>query len=374
MSLTQASEKEKKNKEKWRAVQCDSIKFKGYLAPRAWTLCIGAGVSKGIVPDWQDLAHHVVNSAYKLSISQDDFKKIVADSGWSLDSWIQAAANKFLADGRNSDDFKSLIESQIYSIIRQKSIGMGLSRYLIQVLSDPHSAPRDRVIEICDFLENTFPGSSLFQAGMALIKCERSGTAPKAVLTFNADTLLETYISLKLRREHYLGPGPYGHPEFPYVQATRPAIKSGNNIPIIHCHGAIAPKEKTVPRHRDSRDRLVFLEQEYLDMAASRAAWGESQFLFHAHSSKMVFLGLSMADSNIRKWMNSINTEKSRDLQLFGYNETPNPSHIWIKPYPASSEMRQIYLLSLLHLGVRPGWISSWSQVEAALLNLSSAS
>jgi hypothetical protein len=373
MAQNKTLEKEKTEKEKWRAVYCDSVKFKGYLAPKSWTLCVGAGISKGIVPDWHNLAHHVVNSAYNLSLSDDEFQKIVSEAGWSLDSWIQAAANKFQADGRESADFKSLIESQIYSIIRSKATGMGLSRYLIQVLSDPHSAPRDRVIEICDFLENTFSGSSLFQTGRALIQCEKSGTAPKAVLTFNADTLLETYINLNLRRTHYLGPGPYGHPEFPFVQVTRPVIKSGNNIPIIHCHGAIAPKDTGVHRHRDSRDRLIFLEQEYLDMASSRASWGESQFLFHAHSTKMVFLGLSMADSNIRKWMNGINIEKSRDLQLFGYEGIPNPHHVWIKPEPAAPQMKQVYLLSLLHLGVRPGWIKSWRDVEAALLNLSSA-
>lgn len=373
MSADKLFDVEKPKKERWRAVYCDSVKFKGYLAPRSWTLCIGAGVSKGIVPDWHDLAHYVINSAYDLNLDRDEFQKIVSDSGWSLDSWIQAAANKFSADGREPADFKSLIESQIYSVIRSKATGMGLSRYLIQVLSDPHSAPRDRVIEICDFLENTFPKSSLFQVGKALIRCEQSGTEPKAILTFNADTLLETYINLNLRRAHYLGPGPYGHPEFPFVQVTRPVIKAGNNIPIIHCHGAIAPKDTSVPRHRDSRDRLVFLEQEYLDMATSRAAWGESQFLFHAHSTKMVFLGLSMADSNIRKWMNGINIEKTRDLQLFGYGGTPNPHHIWIKPEPATEQMKQVYLLSLLHLGVRPGWIRSWHDVERALLNLASS-
>lgn len=373
VSSAKSASKEKPKKDKWRAVDCNSVKFRGYLAPRSWTLCVGAGISKGIVPDWHNLAHHVVNSAYGLSLDDKDFQKIVSDSGWSLDSWIQAAANKFIADGRDPAEFKSLIESQIYSIIRSQAKGLGLSRYLIQVLSDPHSAPRDRVIEICDFLESTFPNSSLFQTGRALIRCEKSGTAPKAVLTFNADTLLETYINLNLRREHYLGPGPYGHPEYPYVQVTRPVIKSGNNIPIIHCHGAIAPKDTQVLRHRDSRDRLVFLEQEYLDMAASRAAWGESQFLFHAHSTKMVFLGLSMADSNIRKWMNGINSEKSRDVQLFGYDGIPNPHHVWIKPEPAAMEMKQVYLLSLLHLGVRPGWIKTWNDVESALLNLSSS-
>lgn len=362
----------KPEKEKLRPVICDDKKFKGYLAPHAWTLCLGAGISKGIVPDWQSLAHKVVNEAFGTNLTEVEFLSTVAESGWTLDSWIQAAANKYHADKKTPSEFKSLIESELYSTIRTKADGLRLKKYLIQVLSDPKSAPKDRVIEVCDFLESTFSKSSIFQVGNALIKCVETNSAPKAVLTFNADTLLETYIDLKLRKAHYSGLGPYGHPVYPFVQVTRPSIKSGDKTPIIHCHGAIAPKEPTVRRHRDSRDRLVFLEQEYLAMAASQGAWGESEFLFHAHSTKMVFLGLSMSDTNIRKWMSGINAEKVRDLSIFGCDESPNPHHIWIKPEPASEALRSIYLVALQHLGVRPGWISSWNNVESALKNLAS--
>jgi hypothetical protein len=84
MAQNKTLEKEKTEKEKWRAVYCDSVKFKGYLAPKSWTLCVGAGISKGIVPDWHNLAHHVVNSAYNLSLNDDEFQKIVSETGWSL--------------------------------------------------------------------------------------------------------------------------------------------------------------------------------------------------------------------------------------------------------------------------------------------------
>lgn len=363
----------KPKKEKLRSAICDSTKFKGYLSPRAWTLCLGAGISKGIVPDWFGLTHNVVNSAFRKNISLKEFSEAVNDSGWSLDSWIQAAANKYFADGKSSSDFKNLLEDELYSVIRSKANGLGLEKYLIQVLSFPKSAPKNRVIEVCDFLEDAFSKSTLFQVGNALIKCAKNNTAPKAVITFNADTLLETYIDLKLRSLHYRGPGPHGHPDYPFVQVTRPTLKSGDKISIIHCHGAISPRISADIKHRDSRDRLIFLEQEYLAMGASQSVWGESEFLFHAHSTKMVFLGLSMSDTNIRKWMNGINLERIRDLSLFGCDEAPNPHHIWIKPEPKSAELEEIYLLSLQHLGVRPGWIKTWQDVESAILNLASA-
>ena len=152
----------KTKKEKLRPVICDDQKFKGYLSPRSWTLCLGAGISKGIVPDWQDLAHNVVNIAFGTNLSATEFGKLVTDSAWTLDSWIQAAANKFIATGKSPSDFKDLIESELYSLVRAKARGLGLESYLTQVLSAPKSAPKDRVIEVCDFLENTFPRSSVF--------------------------------------------------------------------------------------------------------------------------------------------------------------------------------------------------------------------
>lgn len=363
----------KTKKEKHRPVICTDPKFKGYLTENSWTLCLGAGISKGIVPDWQELANNVCNAAFKTILTPNQFGKLVGESGWTLDSWIQAAANKFSADGRKPEEFKELIESELYSVLRSKARGLGLEKYLTQVLSDPKSAPREKVIEVCDFLENSFPRSSLFQVGNALIRSTQSKVGLRSILTFNADTLLETYIDLKLRKKHYFGPPPYGHPEYLFVQTTRPSIRAGSKIPIVHCHGAIAPKDPALRYHRDSRDRLVFLEQEYLAMAASSAAWGETEFLHHAHSTKMVFLGLSMSDSNIRRWVNGINQEKTRDLEIFGCLDMPNPHHIWIKPKSTEVVLNDLYLYTLQHLGIRPAWIDSWSDVEAGIVNLCNA-
>ena len=141
-----------KMKMKLRPVIACNEKFKGYLPSRSWTLCLGAGISKGIVPDWQALAHNVVNNAFGTSLSAAEFEKLVYDTAWTLDSWIQAAANKYTALGKSSSDFQSLIEFELYSIVRTQARGMGLEKYLMQVLSAPKTAPKNRVIEVCDFL------------------------------------------------------------------------------------------------------------------------------------------------------------------------------------------------------------------------------
>jgi hypothetical protein len=345
-------------------------RFRGYLSPNSWTLCVGAGASKGIVPEWYDLTYEVVTESFSNSLSKDDFAELVNTSGWTLDSWIQAAANEHLSRGKSTDSFKDLIESKLYSNIRNKSKGLGIEKRLTRVLNHPKSEPRDRVIEVCDFIESTFPNCSLIQLADALIRAAKSGHKPKAVLTFNADTFLETFIDLRLRRDHYLGPGPYGHPEYYFVQVTRPSNSNGDKTPIIHCHGCVAPRWSNNSAPHDSRDRLVFLEQEYLAMAAGAAAWSEAIFLYHGQSSKMAFVGMSMSDTNVRRWMSGINTELAKDRPVFDYVERPNPDHIWIRPPPSSDTAREILLSSLRHLGVRPAWLPSWSALGEGLINL----
>lgn len=356
-----------------RPVLCQDPKFRGYLGSNAWTLVVGAGISKGIVPDWQELAVDVVREAYDASLSKEDVQLLFKDSGWSMDSWIQAAANVYLSSGKPLDEFKHLLEKMIYSVVRDKAKGMGLESYLTAVLNEPTEAPRGRVIEVCDFLESAFPNCSLFQVARALQHCCNTGHSARAVLTFNADTLLETYIVLAARRKHYLGPGPYGHPPYEFVQVTRSGSTSAGKIPIIHCHGALSPKPMTGRPHRDSRDRLVFLEREYLAMASREGAWGETMFNQLAHTSKMVFVGLSMSDPNIRRWMNAVQEEKVSDLLSYGVVNQANPSHIWIRSRP-KPPLDSLFVPALVHLGIRPGWIDSWSHLEDGIGNLTASS
>ncbi|MQM38896.1 hypothetical protein KBTX_02917 [wastewater metagenome] len=345
-------------------------KFRGYLSPSAWTLCLGAGISKGIAPEWSELARVVVAESFDVDLDDEAFDELVETSGWTLDSWIQAAANEYLLKGKSADSFNDLIESCLYSKIRSKAKGLGIEKHLTKVLNSPKREPKDRVIEVCDLIETEFPASSLVQTAGFLLAAARAGRAPKAVLTFNADTFLETYLDLRLRRDHYRGPGPHGHPEYPYVQVMRPSSNVGNKIPIIHCHGCVTPEWKSGSSPRDSRDRLVFLEQEYLAIANSGGSWAETVFQFHAQSSRMVFSGLSMSDANIRRWMGVSKIECSKDRKIFGYTERPNPDHIWMKPKPKDARFERLFLSSLHHLGVRPAWIRSWEGLEDGLGNL----
>ena len=351
-----------------KAVDCCSEKYHGYLMPHAWTLCLGAGISKGIVPDWFDLTFSVLSECVDSPPTRAEFVKLVEETGWSLDSWIQVAANSYFKIGKSEDDFKALLEASLYSVLRDKAKGLGLEKHLTTVLNYPDREPKDRIIEILDFIESEFAGCSLIQVGNALIEAAKANKPPKAVLTFNADTLLETYIVLKLRGDHYRGPGPYSHPSYPFVQITRPSNSSGDRTPIIHCHGSVSPLPRDGVRHRDSRDRLIFLEQEYLGMGASGAPWSETTFLYYAQTTRIAFAGLSMSDANIRRWMSACRTEKERDESAYGFEGRKNPDHIWIKPKPSFGA--EMFVSSMAHLGIRPAWIDSWGRLQEGLLHL----
>jgi hypothetical protein len=352
-----------------RPVIASAPNFRGYLHPNELTLCVGAGISRNLAPTWFELANLLVNDTFGVNLDGAAFAKLSSDSGWSLDAWIQAAANEFIRSGRNLDDFTALIESHLYARIKGKAKGCKFEKHLPTVFNFPQNASKDMTIQIYDFLEHTFPTASVFAVGRFLIKSAKGQKPPRGIISFNADTFHETYIDLFLRREHYQGPGPHSHPRYFFTSIIRPGPET-TKIPIFHCHGSITPFYRAGKNPYDSRDRLIFLEQEYLATSTSRASWAQTVFLFHAHSSTLAFCGLSMSDANIRRWMSIIETENQIEMKRLSKDQNVNAKHIWLRPQPSTPQEETVYLASLLHLGIRPAWIKDWNTLEAELANL----
>lgn len=356
------------------AVDAMNRRFRGCIAPGRWTLCLGAGISRGLAPTWFDLALDVPNATFGATYEQLEFQKMVAESGWSLDAWIQAAANEFVATGRSLHDFNDLLESVLYGPIRKAAIGLAIEKHLIRVLNNPITAEKNRVIEVCDFFESVYKDSSLLGVVRFLINAARANRNPYAIITFNADTFLETLIYLFLRRDHYNGPGRHGHPPYYYKSVHRPTLIANRQIHektnIFHCHGTVMPRQTSDRTPRDSRDRLVFLEQEYLRIAGTTASWPETLFLFHAQTTRMIFAGLSMSDANIRRWMSASELEIGQDYTSVATGRRVNPEHLWLTRKPKDTASSRLKLVAMLHMGVRPAWLSDWSQLETALSNM----
>jgi len=245
---------------------------------------------------------------------------------------------------------------------------------MLEVLNSPIRAEKKRVLELCEFFENTYKDSSLLGMVRFLIAAAHAGRKPHAIITFNADTLLETLIYLFLRRDHYQGPEPHGHPSYHYKSVNRPSLiahhQRKEKTNIFHCHGTVMPKQSIPIQPKDSRDRLVFLEREYLRIASISASWPETLFLYHAQTTKMIFVGLSMSDANIRRWMSASENELSLDYSQMFTGKRVNPEHLWLTRQPSDSHMSQLKLVSMLHLGIRPAWLTAWTDLESALSNM----
>jgi hypothetical protein len=307
---------------------------------------LGAGLSRGLAPTWFDLTLEIVNATFGARYDRASFEALTASSGWSLDAWIQAAANEFVISGRSLDEFNNLIESLLYGQIRKDAAGLPLEKHLIQVLNNPVTSERNRIIEVCEFLETRYNDTSLLGVVRFLIDAARKDRRPYAIITFNADVFLDTFIYMFLRRDHYLGPGPYGHPNYYYKSIHRPSsianFQINEKANIFHCHGTIMPRLPTSIRPKDSRDRLVFLEQEYLRISSRLGSWPETLFLYHAQTTRMIFAGLSMSDANIRRWMSASETEISQDLDIMSAGKRINPEHLWITRRPIDTALGRL--------------------------------
>jgi hypothetical protein len=315
-----------------------------------------------------------VNATFGSTYARPAFETLVANSGWSLDAWIQAAANEFVTSGRTLVEFNDLLESLLYGRLRKAAQGLPIEKHLVRVLNNPITAEKNRIFEVCDFFETSYRDSSLLGVVSFLIAAAKADRKPYAIITFNADTFLETLIYLFLRREHYKGPGPHGHPSYYYKSVHRPSlipnVQINEKTNIFHCHGTIMPRQALTTDPKDSRDRLVFLEQEYLRIASTTASWPETLFLFHAQTTRMIFAGLSMSDANIRRWMSASEAEIGQDYARVSTGKRVNPEHLWITRRPADAALSRLKLVSMLHLGIRPAWIQEWSDLEGALSNM----
>ncbi len=124
------------------------------------------------------------------------------------------------------------------------------------------------------------------------------------------------------------------------------------------------PGPRMSTRPRDLRDRLVFLESEYLRISSTKASWPETLFLFHAQTTRLVFAGLSMSDANIRRWMSASEADLSMDYEHVFSGIRLNPEHLWLTTRPSDPSLERLHLVSMSHLGVRPAWIDEWKDLE----------
>ncbi|MDA8446558.1 SIR2 family protein [Paracidovorax valerianellae] len=347
---------------------------RGNLSTSAWSLCVGAGVSFGLVPTWQELTRRVVNEAFSTAYDDAGFEDLVKATRWSLDALLQGAANKLALVGKPKETFGELLESALYSDLLTQADAAGLKKCLSDALNNPRWLRKEEILELTDFFENSHGGSTLVNLSRSLAEAKETRKGPQAIINFNADTLLFALLDLFLIRAHAAKIGKWEHPSFAFVRTLRgiDGLPAGAT-PIFHCHGAISPSPSgrlKKAKRRDSREHLVFTEADYLSIAGNVATWAQSLFLFHAQSSRLLIVGHSLSDPNIRKWLAWSLSSSVEEMAAVSTASEFTARHIWVAKRPKEADQRQIQEISLLHLGVRVCWLDDWEQIGGVFDNL----
>jgi hypothetical protein len=92
--------------------------------------------------------------------------------------------------------------------------------------------------------------------------------------------------------------------------------------------------------------------------------------MFHSQVSRLVFVGLSMADQNIRRWLSLAHASMADDLHTVADIDTFEPSHLWITAQPQDTNRAQVQTVALSHLGVKPVWLTDWPEISNGFKNL----
>jgi hypothetical protein len=328
---------------------------------RGWVLCVGAGISRPVFPDWKQLVEMLVRLDQACVTKANEISEELL-ANFSPDGVIAAAFEKLNLS-------PNLLSEVLYRDLMAR-FTKDAWRQFARILADP--APGSWEDQHWSFFESciasNWPNLTSTQIARALARVAFTERAPASVISFNAEPLLYSELNCHCRK---IAPG--NEKAFDLVVRSTSHRKSGR-IPYYCVHGLLPiPQLSRRDNRTISNDKLVFSEADYLNLANSNYSWQSSNFISAASNSHMVFIGLSMTDSNIRKWLTWVQSLRRKEIEEHGRNPESSTSHYWIRTRPKSS-LSTSWIESLVsHLGVRIVWIESWSDVETILCSMLAA-
>ena len=336
----------------------DNKYFRSLRPGMEYAMCIGAGVCFKILPTWNELTKRVINRIYGTSLTSTEFFELYQNIGWGLDSLLQAALNYLQEQGKELIDYNNILVEELYQDILQEAEKANVKDDFIKLISDPFHRNPDSILKLYNFFETVYSNTSLFKLAVFLIKAKEENIAPKAILDFNADVLLHSLLTIFQLKKEFETSGEIKSTSFYYKGIHRIGENDSGMIPIYHLHG------------RENRENLVFPEAAYSEIAGSTFSWQQNLFQYHAQKHRMVFLGLSMSDPNIRKWM----AWSAANINKENFNRTGKKTilqrNVWVTTKPMNSVEETLKAYGLQHLGTRVGFLDTWTNIDKCLNNL----
>ena len=127
-----------------------------------------------------------------------------------------------------------------------------------------------------------------------------------AVMSVSADNLLQSYIMALAEGKRIV------------TTIDRPSVgEHPGKIPIFHLHGHLDTKEKSVDGDEADLPEMVFREREYFDVIASATGFANYTALSLLQKHNVLFVGTSLEDVNIRRWLHNSYWERVRARTKF---------------------------------------------------------
>ncbi len=326
-----------------------------------WALCVGAGTSIPIFPSWQTLVEQLAAH----DVGEDQAANLIARlaSEFGQDALLQAAKDRLkLTDNK----FADILTNKLYSTI-QLSLSPQEWHYFTRALASQRIGDMTAQDwqEFLNLIKRNFSSVSALEIAEVVSQVIETQLAPSAIISFNAEPLLAALINAFSAER-----------QAPSQRQVIDLVTHGisnrraNRIPYYFCHGLLpvplSPSKTKRPKAQ-SIDKLVFSETSYLQLANSAFSWQSSVFLDVCNSKSIVFIGVSLSDSNMRRWLSWIYANREVELKQQRKYTGESTSHLWINKLPASNIERDWIESMVAHLGVRIIWINSWREVGQAL-------
>lgn len=331
---------------------------------RGWALCIGAGTSYPIFPSWKQLVRRVA--------AQDGGEETVTGLSeyferFSPDAVLQAAADRL---GLSDAQFAAIISEELYRDFRD-ALSVKEWKVVARALCSSHlgSLKQFQWEEFLHIINEKLQAVSA--VGLARTVAEVVGTplAPAAVLSFNAEPLFPTLLNAYTAKRRADSGDPSGKSFFDTVTRSISGQRSGR-MPYYYCHGLLPIPGGTTSPHKNSVDKLVFSEAQYLQLANNAFAWQSSAFIDVCMSRSIVFIGVSLSDPNMRRWLSWVHACRVSELSELQGSQKVSTTHFWLTVDPGSAIEKRWIESTVAHLGIRLVWIHDWNSAEIALRRL----
>lgn len=324
-----------------------------------WSLCIGAGTSAPLLPDWYTLVGRMIDKYCdpKDKISIDVYKKM----GFSADAMIQAVRNNI---GGTDKEFAQKLSEEVYAPIKTKLTNEEWKTFIkIHDSFGPvffTKADWKIYEKIKDRLLNNTSANMLAEP---IVMAINRGMSPTSILSFNGEAIFLTLLKYYYRKESCNGTGKH---KFDRIVNGMHETHS-SRIPYVHCHGTLPINGAKIRKGYKADTKLVFTEERYLKIANSPISWQALKFIENCMNSKMVFVGVSLTDANMRRWLGWIHKNKMEELAENGIHCNDSTEHFWIKKSPGTDLEKKWIEESVAHLGVRLIWIDDYNQTGEVL-------